>query len=67
MKTFSYYVTYHVEDSGEIEAESYEQAQELIEEQMYAVAPAGFSVGWDYVKFHELEEIDDDGEGDEND
>jgi len=67
MKTFSYYVTYHVEDSGEVEASSYDEAQALIEEQMYAVSPSGFSVPWDYVKFNELHEIDDDGEDDEDD
>ena len=67
MKTFSYYVTYHLEDSGEVEASDYDEAREIIESQMYAVAPAGFSVGWDWVDFHELDEIADDGEDDEDD
>lgn len=67
MKTFSYYVTYHVEDSGEIEAESYEDAQEIIEKQMYvASANHGYSLGWDHVEFHDLEEIADDGEDDDD-
>lgn len=67
MKTFSFYAAYHVEDSGEVEAESYDEAVAMIEEQMYAVAPAGFSIPWDHVQIHELEEIDDDEEDDEDD
>ena len=67
MKVFSYSVTYHVEDSGTIDAMSYEDARSAIEEQMYAVSPGGFSVGWDWVDFHELDEIADDGEDDEDD
>jgi hypothetical protein len=68
MKTFSFYATYHYEDSGEVEAESYEEAVEQIQSEMaYVVAPAGFSVGWDWVDIHECDEIDDDGEDDEDD
>jgi hypothetical protein len=67
MKTFSYYVTYHLEDSGEIDAEDYEEAQRALEEQMYAVSQTGgYSIGWDYVEYHDLTEIADDGEDDED-
>jgi hypothetical protein len=67
MKTFSYSVTYHYEESGEIDAPSYEDAQSMIEELTYVVGEAGYSVPWDYVQFHELHEIDDDGEDAEED
>ena len=67
MKTFSYSVTYHVEDAGEIYAESEEEAQATIEQQMYAVSQyGGYSIGWDYVDVHELYEIADDGEGEDD-
>lgn len=65
MKTFRYYVTYHYEESGEVEALSLAEAQETIEDLAYVVGSGGYTVGWDYVKFHELEEIDDDGEDDD--
>jgi hypothetical protein len=65
MKTFSYYVTYHYEESGEVEALSLEEAREAIEDMAYVVGSHGYTVGWDYVNFHELTEISDDGEDDE--
>lgn len=68
MKTFEFSVTYHYEDSGQIEAESYEDAVRQIEEDMaYVCTPAGFSDSWSWVKIDECYEIDDDGEDDEDD
>lgn len=66
MKTFSYYVTYHYEDSGEVQAEDQNSALAQIENDMaYVVSFNGYTVGWDYVKIHEFDEIDDDGEDDD--
>ena len=63
MKTFSYYVTYQYEESGEVEATDYDAAVEQIENDMaYVVAPEGYTIGWDWVKINELYEIADDGE-----
>lgn len=63
MKTFKYYVTYHYEDSGEVQAFDYDSARDEIENNMsYVVAPEGFRLGWDWVDIHDIEEIDDDGE-----
>lgn len=64
MKTFTYSVTYYYEDSGEIEATSYEDAVSQIEELSYVVCDAGYTVPWDLVNIHECDEIDDDGEDD---
>ena len=63
MKTFSYYVTYHYEDSGEVEAMSLEDAQSEIENMAYVVGASGYSTGWDWVDVHQLDEINDDGKG----
>lgn len=64
MKTFSYYVTYHYEDSGEVEATDYDSAVEQIENDMaYVVGASGYSTGWDWVEVHQLDEINDDGKG----
>lgn len=64
MKTFTYSVTYHYEDAGEIQAESYSDAVAQIEESNYVVCESGFSVPWGWVDIHECDEIDDDGEDD---
>jgi hypothetical protein len=64
MKTFKYYVTYHYEDSGEVEAGDYNSALAQIENHMsYVVSSEGYSLSWDWVDVHELDEIDDDGKG----
>lgn len=50
MKTFTYSVTYHYEDAGEIQAESYSDAVAQIEESNYVVCDAGYSVPWGSVR-----------------
>lgn len=66
MKTFEFSVIYHYEDSGTIEAESYDDAIAQIENDCYPVTSSGFADSWSWVKIDECYEIDDDGE-DEDD
>lgn len=68
MKTFEFSVTYHYEDSGTIEAESYEDAIYQIEsgDVSYPVTSSGFADSWSWVKIDECYEIDDDGEDDDD-
>jgi len=68
VKTFEFSVTYHYEDSGQVEAESYEDAIAQIENDMsYVCTSSGFADSWSWVKIDECYEIDDDGEDDEDD
>jgi hypothetical protein len=68
MKTFEFSVTYHYEDSGTIEALTYEDAMDQIENDMaYVCTAAGFSDSWSWVKIDECYEIADDGEDEEDD
>ena len=69
MKMFEYSVTYHYEDFGTIEAESYEDAIAQIEsgDVSYPVTAAGFADSWSYVKIDECYEIADDEEDEDDD
>lgn len=69
MKTFEFSVTYHYEDSGTVEAESYEDAIAQIEsgDIAYPVTSGGFSDSWSWVKIDECYEIEDDGDGEWDD
>lgn len=65
MPTYTAYVTYTVEDSFEVEADSYEEAMNLAEG-MVSSDPAllpystsgNFTLGWDDVNIYELQEED---------
>jgi hypothetical protein len=68
MKTFSFECEYTLSEADWIEAESIEEARELIAEAFYACnADRGYSVGWDVVNILSLElENEDDEEEDED-
>ena len=62
MKTFEYSVTYHYEDFGTIEAESYEDAVSQIENgSSYPVTANGWADSWSWVRIDDCYEIADDG------
>lgn len=66
MKTFSFAATYHYEDTGEVEARSYDEARQMVEENLaYVVTEAGFADSWGWVDIN-LNLESDDEEDDED-
>jgi hypothetical protein len=63
MATYSFECEYTISVADEIEAESFEEARELIAESYYACnAQGGFSESWDYINIQSLE-LEEEDEG----
>ena len=63
MATYSYEVIYSFNDMDDVEAETEQEARELIQEAWYACSQlSGYSMPWDEIEIVSLELEDEDDE-----
>jgi hypothetical protein len=61
MPTYTYEVNFTASDYGDVEADSREEAIEMIEDMIYAVSNVGgYKMEWDSVDIVSLEEEEED-------